>query len=183
MKFEGIYTPVITPHREDGSIDPLISRQNKDPRFRGSSRFGDWQEEFRGYVADRTAVRAYRMPNLSILRLSNDHTAGLHNEAAQAQLGDVLGAVGGANALNAMGAAMKGGDDQVLDSGTRALGNWMEVDAAPLLLDLAQWGVSDPATLAFLDPPPVPAPAHRQCADRAAPPECCPAGCGSGGAG
>ena len=58
--------------------------------------------------------------------------------AAQAQLVDVLGAVGGANALNAMGAAMKGGDDQVLDAGTRALGNWMEVDAAPLLLDLAE---------------------------------------------
>jgi hypothetical protein len=58
--------------------------------------------------------------------------------AAQAQLVDILGAVGGGNALAAMGSAMKSGDDQVLDSGTRALGNWMEVDAAPLLLELAK---------------------------------------------
>ena len=58
--------------------------------------------------------------------------------AAQAQLVDILGAVGGAKALQAMSAAMKSGDDQVLDAGTRALGNWMEVDAAPLLLDLAK---------------------------------------------
>jgi HEAT repeat protein len=58
--------------------------------------------------------------------------------AAQAQIVDILGAVGGAKALQAMGAAMKSGDEQVLDAGTRALGNWMEVDAAPLLLDLAK---------------------------------------------
>ncbi|SHK44176.1 ATP-dependent helicase HrpB [Bradyrhizobium lablabi] len=33
----------------------------------------------------------------------------------------------------------------------------LSADLSSLLLDLAQWGVSDPATLAFLDPPPVPA--------------------------
>lgn len=31
----------------------------------------------------------------------------------------------------------------------------LAADLSPLLLDLAQWGVSDPATLPFLDPPPV----------------------------
>src|SRR6185437_3842775 len=30
-------------------------------------------------------------------------------------------------------------------------------DLSSLVLDLARWGVSDPATLAFLDPPPTPA--------------------------
>jgi ATP-dependent RNA helicase HrpB len=30
-------------------------------------------------------------------------------------------------------------------------------DLSPLLLDLAHWGVSDPSTMAFLDPPPAPA--------------------------
>ena len=30
----------------------------------------------------------------------------------------------------------------------------LAADLSPLLLDLAQWGVSDPASLAFLDPPP-----------------------------
>lgn len=33
----------------------------------------------------------------------------------------------------------------------------LSADLAPLLLDCAAWGVSDPATLAFLDPPPAPA--------------------------
>jgi ATP-dependent helicase HrpB len=33
----------------------------------------------------------------------------------------------------------------------------LSADLSSLLLDLAQWGVKDPATLAFLDPPPAPA--------------------------
>jgi ATP-dependent helicase HrpB len=33
----------------------------------------------------------------------------------------------------------------------------LEADLAPLVLNLAAWGVSDPTTLAWLDPPPVPA--------------------------
>ena len=33
----------------------------------------------------------------------------------------------------------------------------LSADLSSLVLDLAQWGVSDPATLAFLDPPPAPA--------------------------
>ncbi len=33
----------------------------------------------------------------------------------------------------------------------------LSADLSALVLDLAQWGVSDPATLAFLDPPPAPA--------------------------
>src|SRR6185312_1005769 len=33
----------------------------------------------------------------------------------------------------------------------------LSADLSSLVLDLAQWGVSDPATLSFLDPPPAPA--------------------------
>ena len=33
----------------------------------------------------------------------------------------------------------------------------LSADLSSLVLDLAQWGVHDPATLAFLDPPPAPA--------------------------
>src|SRR6185312_13349315 len=33
----------------------------------------------------------------------------------------------------------------------------LSADLSSLALDLAQWGVSDPSQLAFLDPPPVPA--------------------------
>ncbi len=55
----------------------------------------------------------------------------------QAQLVDILGAVGGKQAIDAMAGVMQQGSDAVLDAGTRALGNWMEVDAAPVMLELA----------------------------------------------
>jgi YVTN family beta-propeller protein len=57
--------------------DAAIRTDHEDPRFRGNSRFGDWLDEFRGYVTDFNAGRGDRMPNLSIVRFSNDHTAGL----------------------------------------------------------------------------------------------------------
>jgi YVTN family beta-propeller protein len=60
-----------------GHIDPLISRFNSDERFRGTSRLGEWLEEFRSWVADIEAGRPDRMPNFSIVRLPSDHTAGL----------------------------------------------------------------------------------------------------------
>ncbi|BBO30812.1 HEAT repeat domain-containing protein [Lacipirellula parvula] len=56
----------------------------------------------------------------------------------QAQLVDILGAVGGKQAIDAMAGVMQQGSDAVLDAGTRALGNWMEVDAAPVMLELAK---------------------------------------------
>ena len=62
---------------ENNSIEPVITRENQDARFRGNSRFGEWQNEFRGFVADLQAGKGDRMPNLSIVRFSNDHTAGL----------------------------------------------------------------------------------------------------------
>ena len=62
---------------KEGRIDPLIAPNHPEARFRGHSRLGDWLEEFRGYVADLEAGRPDRLPHLSILRLSNDHTDGL----------------------------------------------------------------------------------------------------------
>ncbi len=59
-------------------IDPAITGDNPDARFRGSSRFGEWAKEFRKYAADVQAGKGDNLPNLSILRLSNDHTAGLN---------------------------------------------------------------------------------------------------------
>ena len=60
-----------------GSVDPAITTDNSDARFRGSSRAGEWLKEFRGYVADLAVGKPDPMPNLSILRLSNDHTSGI----------------------------------------------------------------------------------------------------------
>ena len=58
-----------------GRASALISSQ-ADPGLRGVSRLGAWLDEFRGFVADREAGKD-RFPNLSILRLPNDHTDGI----------------------------------------------------------------------------------------------------------
>ena len=61
----------------ESSNNPLIKDDHSDPRFRGNSRVGEWLKEFRGFVADLEAGRGDHLPNLSMLRLSNDHTEGL----------------------------------------------------------------------------------------------------------
>ncbi len=58
--------------------DAAITDVNADPAYRGTSRFGTWSAEFKGYVADMQSGKGDHLPNLSIVRLSNDHTAGLH---------------------------------------------------------------------------------------------------------
>ena len=64
--------------RESSSqADPAITDNNPTAAFRGHSRFGAWVAEFRGYVADMQEGRGDHLPNLSIVRLANDHTAGL----------------------------------------------------------------------------------------------------------
>jgi YVTN family beta-propeller protein len=65
--------------------DTVITRNNEDPRFRGTSRLGEWLEEFRGYVADLEAGKPDRLPNFSMVRLPNDHTEGLAPEFATPQ--------------------------------------------------------------------------------------------------
>jgi HEAT repeat protein len=51
---------------------------------------------------------------------------------------EILAAVGGTNALKAMGAAAKSSNPELQDISTRLLGKWMTEDAAPVLLDLAK---------------------------------------------
>src|SRR5262249_16562147 len=62
---------------KEANGDPLISKNSADARFRGTSRLGEWLEEFRGYVADVEAGKPDRMPNFSMMRLPNNHTNGL----------------------------------------------------------------------------------------------------------
>ncbi len=59
-----------------GTVKPEISEDNPDERFRGNSRFGEWVKEFRAYANDLKAGRGDHLPNLSIVRFSNDHTSG-----------------------------------------------------------------------------------------------------------
>jgi YVTN family beta-propeller protein len=63
--------------RAEGGIDPAILPAARDPRLRGTSRFGEWQQEFDGFVRDLEAGKGDALPRLSIIWLSSDHTAGL----------------------------------------------------------------------------------------------------------
>ncbi len=56
---------------------------------------------------------------------------------AKVMLLDILGAVGGTKAVQAMAAAARSGEDALEDAATRLLGKWMTADAAPVLLELA----------------------------------------------
>ena len=56
---------------------------------------------------------------------------------------EILGEMGGAKALATIGAAVKGSDPLLQDTGSRVLGEWMTLDAAPVLLDLAKTAPSD----------------------------------------
>src|SRR5262249_35864216 len=58
-------------------ISPIIDKAQSDARLRGVSRLGVWLEEFRSFVRDREAGRPDKMPNLSVVRLPNDHTDGI----------------------------------------------------------------------------------------------------------
>jgi HEAT repeat protein len=53
---------------------------------------------------------------------------------------EILGAVGGTKALAAVGAAAKSSDSTLQDVGSRLLGEWTTIDAAPVLLDVAKGG-------------------------------------------
>jgi YVTN family beta-propeller protein len=62
--------------RENNS-GPLISSSHTEQRFRGNSRLGVWLQEFKTFGEERAAGGEDRLPNLSVLRLSNDHTDGV----------------------------------------------------------------------------------------------------------
>jgi hypothetical protein len=57
---------------------------------------------------------------------------------AKEKLLEILGAMGGKKALQTIVAAVKGNDENLQDTGSRLLGEWMTVDAGPSLLDLAK---------------------------------------------
>jgi len=61
----------------DGATNPVITADHSDPRFRGYSRMDIWLKEFRASVAERAGGGLDRFPNLSIVRLPNDHTEGI----------------------------------------------------------------------------------------------------------
>jgi HEAT repeat protein len=58
--------------------------------------------------------------------------------ANKARLVRILGAMGGPKALEAIAAAVKSGDGELQDAGTRVLGQWMTIDAAPVLMEITK---------------------------------------------
>jgi len=61
----------------NGGTSAFISNSHVEARFRGNSRVGAWLEEFRTFAEERVAGTGDRLPNLSVMRLSNDHTDGI----------------------------------------------------------------------------------------------------------
>lgn len=58
--------------------------------------------------------------------------------ATKCTLLEILGAMGGQKSLATLGSAAKSTDPQLQDSASKALGEWMNLDAAPVLLDLSK---------------------------------------------
>lgn len=58
--------------------------------------------------------------------------------ASKVLLLEILGDVGGEKALKTLGSAAKSNDPQMQDAGSRILGKWASLDAAPVLFDLAK---------------------------------------------
>lgn len=63
--------------------------------------------------------------------------------AVQNQILEILGEVGGSNALQAMRTAAVSNNRELRDTASRLLGSWFDVEAAPVLLELAQMPKND----------------------------------------
>ncbi len=56
---------------------------------------------------------------------------------------EILGAMGGAKALETIDLAMRSNAAEIHDAGSRVLGEWMSIDAAPVLLELSKSAADD----------------------------------------
>jgi len=61
----------------------------------------------------------------------------------QSSLLVILGAMGGPKSLQTIAQTIGGADEQLQDAGTRVLGEWMTLDAGPVLLDFAKQATAD----------------------------------------
>ncbi len=84
-----------------------------------------------------------RMPDREACAEQLAAAAGGASLPARMALLDVLSAVGGNKALQAIETAAKENNPELQDKATELLGRWMTPDAAPVLLDLAKSNVDD----------------------------------------
>ena len=59
------------------TAEAAVTEDNSNANCRGNSRFGEWLEEFKRFVAQREAGKPDPMPALTVLRFPNDHTTGI----------------------------------------------------------------------------------------------------------
>ncbi len=95
-------------------------------------------------VAQRALKEAaIRMPDREACAAQLTAAMAKASVATKSSLLEILGAMGGPKALETIAAAVKGSDEQLQDTGSRVLGEWMSVDAAPALLDITKTVSSD----------------------------------------
>lgn len=84
-----------------------------------------------------------RMPDRDACAAELAASLGKASVPAQASVLETLGAMGGGKALATIADVMKNSDDRIQDAGSRVLGEWMTVDAGPVLLDQAKNAPAD----------------------------------------
>jgi HEAT repeat protein len=104
---------------------------------------GSKNEQDAAVARQALQMAAVRMPDREACAAELVTAMGNAPVATKTQLLEILGAVGGKKALEAMAAAGKDADPQLKDMSTRLLGDWMTADAAPVLLELASQGPLD----------------------------------------
>ena len=85
-------------------------------------------------------VAAVRMPDREACAAELAAALNRAPDASKTALLEILTDVGGTTALQTLAIAASSNDPQLQDAGSRLLGTWNNVDAAPVLLDLAKNG-------------------------------------------
>ncbi len=100
--------------------------------------------------ADDTAIARLALKTAAVRMPDREACATVVAEAmknapteTKVMLLEVLGSVTGAKALEALNAAGRDADPQLKDIATKILGDWLTIDAAPVLIDLASNGPAD----------------------------------------
>ena len=86
---------------------------------------------------------AIRMPDREAC--AKELTSAMDKSSVETKIAilEMLAAVGGTQALQTVSSAAKSSDASLKDAGSRLLGDWMTIDAAPILLELAKSGPLD----------------------------------------
>ena len=88
-------------------------------------------------------VASVRMPDREVCADELSKALAKSEVPTQTVLLKILGAVGGTKALQTIGASAKSIEPELQDASSRLLGEWMTIDAAPVLLDLAKTAPED----------------------------------------